>query len=66
MTTTPKSPRDDLLTSPSPGDGPAPPGQASSKEDTLVVRILFWIILLYALGLALMVIEDLVNHTYLM
>jgi len=30
-----------------------------------LVRIIFWLLLIYALGLAILVLEDIMSHTYI-
>jgi hypothetical protein len=42
-------------------DAAAGPGAEAGPR---VTRIIFWLLLLYSLGLALMVLEDVLFHTY--
>ncbi|HUT53470.1 MAG TPA: hypothetical protein VM658_08775 [bacterium] len=46
------------------GHGPAAGGGPGADESPAVSRIIFWLLLLYSLGLALMVLEDVLFHTY--
>jgi len=44
---------------------PEKKGPENPAPYPLVPKIVFWVLFLYLIGLAIMIIEDLINHSYL-